>query len=74
MCNVLNFNLTVRYKLQLCYIYLQTGVLTGSRGKQGEGMKKKTKKNPNLKIWRKIGRIMLDTDVFAMFNPCNGIG
>ena len=29
-------------KLQLCYIYLQTGVLTGSQGKQDKGIKKKT--------------------------------
>ena len=44
-------------------------MLTGSQGKQDEGMK-----NPNLEIWHKIGRIMLDTDVFAIFNPCNGTG
>ena len=44
LCNVqrIKFQSHCLLKLQLCYIYLQTGVLTGSRGKQGKGIKKKT--------------------------------
>ena len=74
LCNVqrIKFQSHCSLKITIMLYLLTNRCANREPGKAGRGYEKK--KTPNLKIWQKIGRIMLDTDVFAMFNPCNSTG
>ena len=72
LCNVqrIKFQSHCSLKITIMLYLLTNRCANREPRKAGRGYEK----NPNLKIWQKIGCIMLDTDVFAMFNPCNGTG